>query len=116
MYNNPYNFTPSNFMPQTPNYTPVIQNALQGQNTPQYVNGIESAKAYQVQPNQSVMLFDQNEPFMYVKTADASGFCTIKKFRLIDETNKEEHKYVTQEEFEKFKIELKNTIKKDEEV
>lgn len=116
MYNSPYGNQYGSFIPQPINYTPTIQNGLQAQNmaqnTPQYVNGIESAKAYQLQPNQSVMLFDQNEPFMYVKTADASGFCNIKTFRLTEVTDEKEEKYVTHDEFEKFKTELKKTTKK----
>ena len=110
MYNSPYGNQYGSFIPQPINYTPTIQNGLQAQNmaqnTPQYVNGIESAKAYQLQPN---------EPFMYVKTADASGFCNIKTFRLTEVTDTNEEKYVTHDEFEKFKTELKKTTKKKDE-
>ena len=49
---------------------------------------------------------------MYVKTADASGFCNIKTFRLTEVTDTNEEKYVTHDEFEKFKTELKKSVKK----
>ena len=115
MYNSPYGNQYGSYIPQPMNFAPVMPSTLPTNNpstTPQYVNGIDSAKAYQLQPNQSVMLFDQNEPLMYVKTADASGFCSIKTFRLTEVTDEKEEKYVTHDEFEQFKTELKKSVKK----
>ena len=88
-------------------YTPVPQN------TPQLirVNGIDSAKAYQTQPNSTVALFDSNEDVMYIKSTDASNFPTIRRFRFIEEpevVSKPVEQYVTISEFEKFKEELLN--------
>ena len=45
------------------------------------VTGIEGAKAYQLPPNSSMPLFDQNNDYLYVKTTDAAGYPTIKTFR-----------------------------------
>ena len=44
------------------------------------VTGPESAKAYQVGPNSSVVLFDANEPIFYLKSTDDSGFATLRTF------------------------------------
>lgn len=44
------------------------------------VTGLEGAKAYNLPPNSSVALFDNNEDILYVKTTDAGGFPTIKLF------------------------------------
>ncbi len=88
-------------------YNPVPQNA------PQLirVNGIDSAKAYQTQPNSTVALFDSNEDIMYIKSTDASNFPTIRRFRFIEEPEvvaKPIEQYVTISEFEKFKEEILN--------
>lgn len=45
------------------------------------VTGIEGAKAYQLPPNSSMPLFDQNNDVLYVKTTDAAGYPTIRTFR-----------------------------------
>ena len=76
----------------------------------QKVNGLDSAKAYQTQPNSQVALFDANEDIMYIKTTDASNFPTIRifKFSEITETEIKDERYVTIDEFNKFKEELLN--------
>jgi len=77
------------------------------------VNGIESAKAYPTQPNSMVALFDENEDVFYIKSTDASNFPTIKKYRFVEEVEKKEgevdsSKFVTVDEFSKFKEEVLN--------
>ena len=44
------------------------------------VTGPESAKAYSVPPNSSVVLFDANEAIFYLKSTDDSGFATLRTF------------------------------------
>lgn len=74
------------------------------------VNGIESAKAFNTLPNSQIALFDANEDVMYIKTTDANGFATIRKFRFVEESEEplDASKYVTIEEFNKFKEEILN--------
>lgn len=76
------------------------------------VNGLESAKQYQMPPNSRVALFDANDDIFYVKETDSSGFPTIRTFRFVEDTATpqpvEEVKYVTMEEFNTFKEELLN--------
>ena len=45
------------------------------------VTGIEGARAYQLPPNSSMPLFDQNNDILYLKTTDAAGYPTVKTFR-----------------------------------
>lgn len=46
------------------------------------VSGPESANAYPVGPNQTVLLMDVNEPIFYIKSADDSGFPSpLRRFR-----------------------------------
>lgn len=46
------------------------------------VNGYEGAKNFQVAPNQTVLLIDNQQPYMYMKTADQIGQITIKTFKV----------------------------------
>lgn len=53
-----------------------------------YVNGVESAKAYQVPAGSAVVLWDENDPIFYVKKRDASGQETpMKRFRYVEEAD-----------------------------
>lgn len=110
--NMPYNSPYSGFNNNQYNYTPNMQNGLQGQiKSLTKVNGIEGAKAYQVMPRETVALFDGNDDIFYVKSADDGGFPTIKAYRFteVDLTGaKPTNDYVTKAEFE----ELRNEVKK----
>ena len=72
------------------------------------VNGIDGAKAFQMAPNSSVALFHESEDILYVKCTDGAGFPTIRTFRFTpyEEPVVEPVKYVTVEEFERFKQEV----------
>ena len=74
------------------------------------VSGLDGAKAYQMPPNSSVALFHESEDILYVKTTDGAGFPTIKTFRFepYEEPKVEFEKYVTLDEFNKFKEEVLN--------
>ena len=74
-----YPFTPyssSQTYSQTPapnynSYTTVQQPSVG--NSFVWVQGEEAAKAYPVAPNSSVILFDSENPVLYIKQADATG-------------------------------------------
>ena len=72
------------------------------------VNGIEGAKAFGTKPNSVYALFDANDDVMYIKTTDSANFPSIRKFRFSEITEDESQnlKYVTAEEFNKFKEEV----------
>lgn len=75
----------------------------QTNNQVQYVNGLESAKSYNLRPNESVILMDANNPIFYHKQADASGFCTIKAYQFQEvQEEKPEDKYLTKKEFKEW--------------
>lgn len=96
------------------NTQPNMQNMFNGfnpnlNNTIIRVNGLDSAKQFQTMPNSMYALFDENEDLVYVKTTDSSNFASIRTFQLsevIDEP--ETSKYVTIEDFNRFKEELLN--------
>lgn len=75
--------------------------------TIQYVNGKQSAESYQMPANSSVILMDSNLPRFYMKQTDASGMATIKAYDFKEAEETKPQEYVTKQEFEKFKANLK---------
>ena len=67
-----------------------------------YVNGLESAKAFNTQPNQAVILMDSNEDIFYIVKSDASNFKTIKEYTF-KEKESTQPTFVTHEEFDELK-------------
>lgn len=49
-----------------------------------FVNGIEGAKAYQVMPNQTMLLMDSDRPVVFMKTADNVGKSVLRYFNLTE--------------------------------
>ena len=114
------------------------QQQMQPQYNPQpsgnyyYVNGVEGAKAFMVQPNTAVVLFDSdsNNRF-YVKMANQNGQATLKTYEYTEPTPQietrtaeptEKVQFVKAEEFEafkgnfeEFKTKVINYIKKNKE-
>ncbi len=77
---NPYYTNPVNSM--VPNYQPVIP--AQGPHMEiQRVNGKESAYAYSIGPNSSVILVDNLAPKIWIVTTDSSGYKAITGFKII---------------------------------
>ena len=91
----PYYQTPVNQV--IPNYQPVIP--AQGPHMDiQRVNGKESAYAYNIGPNSSVILVDNLAPKIWIVTTDSSGFKAVNGFRIIPDD--EETQPITIEEKE----------------
>lgn len=61
-----------------PNYNPYQQNG----NYYYFVNGVEGAKAFQLTPNQTVMLMDSDHPVCYMKSTNSIGQPTLRYFKL----------------------------------
>lgn len=95
--------------PLTNNYGMYNQNNVQSLIR---VNGIEGAKAYQMYPNSTVALFDNNDDIMYIKITDGANFPSIRKFAFTEVQDntpvQKEQDYVTRTEFEQLKEELLN--------
>lgn len=122
-YNNyfPQNNYQQPYYPQYQHVQPVQQVQVP---TPQtqansiiWIQGEGAARSYLLAPNSSVVLFDSDEPMFYIKTADQTGMPNLRKFKFIEVVGDEntlkdtkelpENIYVTREEFEQFKTELK---------
>lgn len=73
----------------------------------QYVNNRQSAEAYQLAPNSSVILMDANLSRFYMKQTDASGMATLKAYDFKEAKEEKPEEYVTKAEFEKFKASMK---------
>ena len=69
-----------------------------------WVQGIEGAKAWQLTPNSTVVLFDsENDKRFYIKTSDQSGMCNLRRFN-----------YVEEFEDDNKKVDLSDYVKKSE--
>ena len=61
-----------------------------GQNTQQYaqkqevikVNGRGGAEAYQLAPNSSILLLDEKDPIIWLKTTDGAGYATVTPYSI----------------------------------
>lgn len=100
----PYNYTMQPQFAQPNAFTQPTQAPLQAI---QYVNGLESANAYRMQPNSEVILMDSNNPVFYFKKTDASGFSTVKAYEFHEVEDKKTD-YVTKQEFEEFVSKIEN--------
>jgi hypothetical protein len=75
-----------------------------------WVQGIEGAKAYQLNPNSNVILLDSESDKFYIKTSDNIGMCNLRVFEFTEITNNPQavqkqpeidmSNYVTKSEFE----------------
>lgn len=72
---NPYNNYMNNFA--QPNYMQPQpqQNIIK-------VHGFEGAQAFNMAPNSNVLLLDESNPIIYIKTTDGAGYPTIKAFAI----------------------------------
>ena len=88
-YGNFYQPTMPQINQQQPSFNQMYQ-----QNQPQsaqcvFVNGLEGAKAYQMIPNQTVMLMDSENPILYMKTSNGMGQSTLKYYKLVETSEQE---------------------------
>ena len=102
--------TPFQSYPQAGGYGfPSFQQPQTILNQVQYVNGMESAKAYNLRPNESAILMDSNNPIFYHVQADASGYRTIKAYQFQEvHENKPEDIYLTKKEFHDWISQIQN--------
>lgn len=89
-----YGFNPYPAYPQQPPVYGVPQQ--QTNNNPQnqmnhyaFVNGIEGAKSFIMQPNQTVLLMDSEHPVCYMKQSNALGQSTLRYFKLSEVTEQD---------------------------
>lgn len=120
---NPYNnYFPATYQPVYPQqvqYQQPVQQIQQPQaqgNGIVWVQGEGAARSYLLSPNTSIVLFDSESPAFYIKTTDQSGMPTLRKFVFEEVTGsseqtappKNETEYVTRDEFDKLKNEIKS--------
>lgn len=86
---------------------------MSGQKIPK-VDGTKEADKYPTPPNSEVVLLDsKDDTLLYVKTTDINNYSTVKRCRYYEDpepTAQElnDQRYITIEEFNKFKEELLN--------
>lgn len=88
-----YTGFPATYQQFYPQSYPQYQQAGAQMSSPQqnngmiWIQGIESAKAFQVAPNNTVVLWDSEQQCCYIKSADASGMPSM---RILDYTIRSE--------------------------
>ena len=103
-----YPYPTNNYhVPQFPTYTPIATNIPEIQ----YVNSPESADAFNLPPNKTAVLFNQNNDEFYIIQSDASGTRTRNDFTFKPKAKDARSEYVTRGEFEDFKAEYEEVIK-----
>lgn len=114
-------YVPQFYQPQY--MAPQMQQNMSQQNNSgiTWVQGENAAKSFPVAAGQSVLLMDSENPVMYIKSTDQSGMPL--PLRIFDYTervtkssedvkiNPVEDTYVTKQEFDTFKEEMKSAIK-----
>lgn len=127
---NPMNQMNPNMMAQMPNVTPM-QGMMNQPNQMLPVNNIlrvmgpRSAQEYQIGPNSHVVLMDDNNPIMYQKRSDDSGYSETKAYEFHEipfaqllandgqlpiQTDSKIPEYVTKAEFEEFKKSIEELV------
>lgn len=67
-----------------PMYQPASPPVMQGGNGMLWVQGEAAAKSWAVAPGASVVLWDSEAPFIYIKSADMSGIPSIRRLKWED--------------------------------
>lgn len=67
----PQNYTPYNTMPTQYTKQEIIK-----------VHGEDGAKAFQLAPNSSVLLLDDNSPIVWLKVTDGGGYATLTPYSI----------------------------------
>lgn len=114
----PYNYTPQ-FYQQMSYGQPTAQQSL----NVIWVQGENAAKAYPIMAGQSAILMDSENAVFYIKSTDQSGMplplrifdYTERSNGVQQETKVEKPEYVTKEEFDKLKEEIKRIRRRAEE-
>ena len=68
-------------------YAPVSPQNGAGSVLPQQsqiirVNGKNGAEAFRMAPNSSILLMDENDPIVWLKTSDGAGYCTVTPYTI----------------------------------
>lgn len=105
MYSYPY---ANNHVPQYPTFTPMNVSVPEIQ----YVNSPESADAFNLPPNKTAVLFNQNNDEFYIISSDASGSRVRNDFTFKPKAKDKGKEYVTRDEFDALKEEIKGKTTK----
>lgn len=74
------------------------------------VNGCEAAEKYPMPRDCETVLFDENEDYLYIKKTDTNGGVILLRYKLKEDPipHFDPKKYVTVEDFSKFREEMLN--------
>lgn len=117
-YGSPYQS--AYYHPNVPQNNQVNQQPQMNQYA--FVNGIEGAKSFQLNPNQTILLMDSDSPVCYMKTSNGVGQSTLRYFKLTEVTeadlkaqsipNDKSIDYVTKNEFKELSDRFEELLEK----
>ena len=115
----PVSYTP--MVQSIQNTQPVAPQPTNAQNALTWVQGEAGAKSFMVAPNNTVLLMDSESDCFYLKSADQSGMPSLRKFKYEEVTQSvsappegKNTTYVTKDEYNAFKDEMKRFMKEFE--
>lgn len=106
-----------NYFPQQPMqypYTQNMQNQFAPRNDLQFVNDIESAKAYQMMPNSKQILLDKNLPRFYLVETDATGMKSVTPYDFTEVKDDPAPEYLTRQEFDVWRTNYESAIQQQQ--
>ena len=71
------------------NFIPPYNQQRQPTNTYAFVSGLDGAKQYNMQANQSILLMDNAQPVCYLKQTNALGQTSLRCFKLVEVDEKD---------------------------
>lgn len=119
-FNNPYATNPY----AVPYQRQQMPTPTQSNNGIVWVNGIDEANQYLVAPNTAIPLWDRSGNAIYLKSADNTGFCSMKILDVVERKNatetiaKDSKEFVRLEDFNALRTEfeaLKEKVGNDDE-
>ena len=77
-----------------------------------YVQGKAGAKAYPIMNGYTMMLMDSEDTKFYIKQTDAVGIPKLREFKFeeVVEPEPEKKEFITKEDFESFRSEIKQLL------
>lgn len=81
-----------------------------------FVNGIEGARAYQMMPNQTVLLMDSDSPLCFMKTSDNMGKANLRCFKLLEVSEQELKGVINNNDNQSYSEQINELNKKIDEI
>lgn len=105
----------NSYLPQPTPYMPgAVSSPFSPRNELQFVNDIDSARAYQMLPNSKQILLDKNLPRFYLVETDATGMKSVTPYDFTEAKDDPTPEYLTKEEFNVWRTNYESAIQQQQ--